>query len=293
MKADTKKNGFTLIELLVVISIIALLLSILMPALTKVKEKGKLIVCRSNQRQLALAFNLYAVENNDWLWENTDYWIPIIAPYVARNQKSTGSGFGSRTTKGRLKVIECPSTKPFKLAGSSWIWAPTAGDLAGVGTAKMMSAHSVNNEVFSSYGVNAWVMKWPPNDCPLGCKGRYGLSHYSRFTTLKSNIPIVSDAVGSGHPGVPGTPRGSNPEQMARSHADLLDPAFRFGPRGINWHMPRWTIDRHNKAINVAFADLHCEQVSLDKVVALPWHKQFDRSMYDNWARALPRIFAR
>lgn len=59
-----KGMGFTLIELLVVISIIALLLSILMPALGKVKESAKMVICSSNQKQLLLGVNAYAASNN-------------------------------------------------------------------------------------------------------------------------------------------------------------------------------------------------------------------------------------
>ena len=65
MKTIAKKNvGFTLIELLVVISIIALLLAILMPALGKVKEKAKLTVCKSNQHQLVIGLLTYAGDND-------------------------------------------------------------------------------------------------------------------------------------------------------------------------------------------------------------------------------------
>ncbi|OHB55892.1 MAG: hypothetical protein A2Y12_04815 [Planctomycetes bacterium GWF2_42_9] len=56
-------RGFTLVELLVVISIIALLLSILMPALNKAREAGRRVVCGSNLKQVGLAIPLY-VENN-------------------------------------------------------------------------------------------------------------------------------------------------------------------------------------------------------------------------------------
>ena len=58
------KRGFTLIELLVVISIIAMLLAILMPALGRAKEAAKRVVCLSNQRQLGLAWHVYAESNN-------------------------------------------------------------------------------------------------------------------------------------------------------------------------------------------------------------------------------------
>lgn len=59
------KKGFTLIELLVVISIIALLLAILMPALGMVKEKAKNILCQNNLRQYALAGEMYLTESDE------------------------------------------------------------------------------------------------------------------------------------------------------------------------------------------------------------------------------------
>lgn len=49
-----KTKGFTLIELLVVIAIIAMLLAILMPSLSAVKERAKRVVCASNQRQIGI-----------------------------------------------------------------------------------------------------------------------------------------------------------------------------------------------------------------------------------------------
>jgi len=59
------RKGFTLIELLVVIAIIALLMSILMPELQRAREQGKRAACLSNLKQLALAWNVYADENDD------------------------------------------------------------------------------------------------------------------------------------------------------------------------------------------------------------------------------------
>ena len=60
-----KRRAFTLIELLVVIAIIAILMAILMPALNRVKEQGRRAVCLSNLRQLQLAWDMYATENDD------------------------------------------------------------------------------------------------------------------------------------------------------------------------------------------------------------------------------------
>jgi len=59
------KRGFTLIELLVVIAIIAILMAILMPALNRVKEQGKRIVCENSLKSLQLVWLMYADDNND------------------------------------------------------------------------------------------------------------------------------------------------------------------------------------------------------------------------------------
>ena len=78
-KADSRNGGFTLIELLVVIAIIAILAALLLPALSRAKQKAYGIQCLSDSRQAMVCWKMYADDNNDLLAPN-DYPFTTKAP---------------------------------------------------------------------------------------------------------------------------------------------------------------------------------------------------------------------
>lgn len=101
MKACKRTRGFTLIELLVVIAIIALLLSILMPSLNKVRQVAGKVKCLSNLKQHYMAFIYYAQDNNDRV-------LSPLGPYFDYRKDITPYLEINRDDSRTLDVTTCP-----------------------------------------------------------------------------------------------------------------------------------------------------------------------------------------
>jgi len=192
-----KVHGFTLIELLVVMSIVALLVALLLPALSKARDLGLQVRCSNNLRQNAITLSIYANEANEWFPNSPNYVVPNVhsSPWIRPY-------FMGETFRETLK---CPTLRP---ANASAFYQPVSINATIISTSYNfwvgVSTYPVqlSNEWFQWQGFAAGSTQANPNSpVPrLSHMGkqvtwqRPGSPHIiSKWVALPSSQPMMLD----------------------------------------------------------------------------------------------------
>ncbi len=248
-----RRRGFTLIEILVVISIIALLLAILLPALSRVRKQAKRVVCTSQLRQQTLALTYYSENYEGKIMgvggPGNPYWFHLIAPFLGDKQyeKDPQAAF-----EGVMQVIICPSVTERADGQSlqrgtairSWaFWWGNVGESYAEG----------------SYTINSWLQ--PTGYYQVETSSASYHNYYQRLSDARPDVPIFGDGMW-----VDAWPRSTDPP-----------PTNSFdGDNGSVASMHRFCIARHGRAINLSFVDTHVAVVDLEDLWAQYWHRGYE-----------------
>ncbi len=249
----TRRKAFTLIELLVVIAIIAILMAILMPALSRVRTQARGVVCQSNLKQWHLIWSMYADGNNGFFprrGSDSGRWIDLLYPYYSK--------------QGEFRV--CPMAKRIAAPGGATSTTELGGDAK---TSWGVVAPSGNRPIgtWGSYGINGWV--YVPAEDPLYRKPAQFFWR-TIYTKNASQIPLFLDCwFWCGWPDHDDPPPTADTRE-ARLTSD--DDA-----------MSRFCINRHQGAINGTFLDGSTRKIGLKGLWRLKWSKRFITTTTPTW----------
>jgi prepilin-type N-terminal cleavage/methylation domain-containing protein len=293
MSAVTKRRacrprtgrGFTLVELLVVIGIIALLISILLPALNKARKASRTVACLSNVRQLTMGEIQYFTDNKYHFSPYYDKGGTPPAPFqiewmaqVAKPEQMNKVRLCPEATDWNPEFAAALSTFGNMPGAAFYAWGPGGRAMQYFGPNNVVQ-HLQGSYTFNGYclrshpsGDDAVLFGSPSPQTPsTNNQARYQSWLWVPPLQRTAEVPVIYD--------------GTWPTAWPKEADDITDPTNGvlsiYDPAGNgtlnignNWR--RLLIARHYMAINVGFMDGHATTVQLPDLWNLQWHTGWD-----------------
>jgi len=231
------QRGFTLIELLVVIAIIALLMGILIPALSRAKKQAQATTCLSNLRQIGLAAALYAHDYDTFIPRGSTgsnaIWFMQYLPYV-----------GQQHNKGDYKSVKIYRCKSF----------PTIGEgLYNIPNSRQTVCYVINDWTFTSKTDESGTSVGKP-------------TKLSVFRRPAQTIYMADNESGSWRPII----ESQNSREIIRCDIFMKTHLPLSTNHDIN-DGQRVARERHRKGCNVLHLDWHSEYVQAEDMTVGMW----------------------
>jgi len=258
------RKAFTLIELLVVIAIIALLMGILMPALSKVRKQARAAACMSQLKQWSLIWSMYTDTNEG------EFPTGLIPAFQNMGNDMPRGAWITALRSGWEKhpaLLICPSARRRNegVSHGSFDQTYTMADYK-----QLLGDLAENDE--AGYGMNCWAFNTTQD-----LQGRKAEWHWRSTYKVRqaSEVPLFLDSMW----------RGGGP--YWESSAAIMTPKKNGMWISAKYERMHFAIDRHAGGVNVLYMDSSVRKLGVRKLWGLKWHRTFDTQQYlsqpDSW----------
>jgi prepilin-type processing-associated H-X9-DG protein/prepilin-type N-terminal cleavage/methylation domain-containing protein len=282
-----RRTGFTLVELLVVIGIIAILIGLLMPALSRAREQSRVARCLSNLRQIGQAMNMYSAENKGFIVPGSIQWMDggslrggrgeenwatmlVSLKYLTAVSQLEANGGGSPPGEDAMQSIESYGDSVFRCPSGANVRG-NVGPPSGTATSKTDPAND-------TYWRRQSLLFHGTSNMSVSQEGGPMIDTWYGGNFLQPGASELQQGIGQdafpmrvmarNRSGTPGRMFGGPMSRMTQIKKSS-DMAMLFdGLRSHNYNTHNISVRHGGKRYaNISFADGHAEQVGID---ALP-----------------------